>query len=278
MYKRGENMKKRLLLLPIIGAFMLTGCRLTIGNKTIVFLEKKSKENNQENNNQQNNNNNEQNEQNTEDEVDAPVLKEEFGDYKLAKSVQDGKKYLFGVYRHEYEIMRFFNGDYHRDGDAYYPYYMNTTENTVEGAAEVELHMIDAASGTFSLQVHASGKVWDNKYIGIYPAKTSGKKPVMSIALLADPQQTSYFIPDENGDPTTTAAEAPCGIFKFHDEVMKAKTYAPAISFQHSEAGDTEAVPKFFGTAGSYTSIDCKSYEEAILGSVYDLAHLYEHK
>ena len=41
-------MKKRLLLLPLLGTFLLAGCEITIGNKTFKLFEKDNKEQKEE--------------------------------------------------------------------------------------------------------------------------------------------------------------------------------------------------------------------------------------
>ena len=74
-------MKKRILLLPVLGAFLLSGCKIVIGNKVIKIFEKKESEN-QENQNNNNNNNNQPSGGEQEEEIDTPILKEEFGDYE----------------------------------------------------------------------------------------------------------------------------------------------------------------------------------------------------
>lgn len=200
----------------------------------------------------------------------SPRIKETYGDYTLAKSVEDGGEYILGVYRHETGAMRFFNGNYHEDGGEYYPFYMGTDLESPETAAIVTVHMINDTE--FSLQVSAPELPWDGKYIGVYSAHGSGGGAVMSIAVLDDPLQTEYTQPI-SGEVT----DPPTGVFKFHTTCNNQTVYAPAADYQHEEDGDTKAVPKFLGTAGDYVSIDCKDYTVATDGLAYDLAHLYAH-
>ena len=177
--------------------------------------------------------------------------------------------------------MRFFNGDFHRDNRGYYPFYMGTgTEDVVDedslaAAAEVEVEMHE--NNEFALKVHAEGKVWDGKYIGVYSAISGYSNKVMSIALLDSYDQTEYRVPDEDGNPSGDPTDTPKGLFKFFTTCNDETVYAPAVEYLHEDV-DEAAVPKFLGTAGEYVSIDCKSYDYATDGTMYDLAHLYEHK
>ena len=207
----------------------------------------------------------------------TPRIKEQYGNYRLATSLVEGKDYILGVYRHEKDQMRFFNGDYHWDG-SFYPYYMGTDLNSTEGAAKIRVEFKN--ENEFALKVTAEGvgqsgeaKPWNNKYIGVYSAYGSGGSPVMSIALLDTPDQTEYYQP---GDDSGEATDPTYGYFKFYDKCDGATVYAPAADYKHTEDGDSKAVPKFLGTAGTYTSIDCKDHQTAVDGLAYDLAHLYE--
>lgn len=243
-------MKKRLLFLPLIAGMALCSCEIEIFGLHIGGGS------------------------NTGGTTDASIL-EEFQGYKLAKSVKDGGKYLLGVYRVNEDLMRFASGNYHTDENGEYPFYMGTVGGTTSGAAEITVKML--GHGEFSMQVSAPGKVWDQKYIGVYAATSSFNNTVMSIALLDDPDQTSY---SQGGK-----SYSPKGRFKFFEEYDGAKQYAPGVMFQYPGV-DEEEVPKFLGsghnadadTEGDYISIDCKSYEVALQRDAYDLGHLYEKK
>lgn len=248
-------MKKRLFLIPLTAGFVLTGCKVTLFGKTFTFFEKKGS---------------------TDVELPQNFLKE-FQGYKLATSVKDGGRYLLGVYRVNEDLMRFANGDYHRDGNKYFPFYMATVAGTTEGAAEIEVKMV--GNDEFTMQVFASGQVWDQKYIGVYSAESTYGNSVMSIALLDSPDQTSYTDPKDSKTSDNVSAK-----FKFYTTYEEMPAYAPAAPFQFPDI-DEEKVPKFMGTGHNtsdgepdYTSIDCKSYDIALNSELYDLAHLYEKK
>lgn len=252
-------MKKQLFLLPLLGGLVLTGCQIKIGNKTIKFFEKKSSD------------------QNSSDtsgfEWPANFLPE-FQGYKIATEVKDGGRYLLGVYRTREDLIRFANGDYHRDGNNFFPFYMGTVAGTTQGAAEIEVKMKSADE--FTMQVFAEGQVWHQKYIGVYAASSSFGNSVMSIALLDTPDQTSYVDPKDHKTWTVSST------FKYYTTYNETMAYAPAAPFQYPDI-DEEKVPKFLGTGhasegADYTSMDCKSYEVALDAESYDLAHLYEKK
>ena len=274
LYNLGINkekiMKKQLFLLPLLGGLLLTGCKITIGNKTIYLFEKKSEK---------------QQEQQKEGEKQDDKEKlpdnfcEEFKGYKLAREVKDGGRYKLGVYRQKENLMRFVNGDYHRDSKGYYPFYMATVagneENCMENAAEIEVKFV--GNDEFTMQVFAEGQVWHQKYIAVYAASSSFGNQVMSIALLDTPDQTSYTNPKDSKTFTDLTSH-----FKFYTEFNDTVAYAPAAPFQYPDV-DEEIVPKFMGTGhasegADYTSVDCKSYEAALDYENYDLAHLYEKK
>ena len=251
-------MKKRLLLLPLLAGLTLAGCEFTIGGNKITIGGKKDKNGEIQKN---------------------PYIMNEFQDYKLAKEVKDGQRYLLGVYRQKENLMRFVNGKMHEDNNGSYPYYMGTISGTTNGAAEIEAHV---SGSTFSLQVHAPGEVWDGKYIGVYPATSSFNNSVMSIALLDDPDQTLYT-PLNGGSQVGTS-----GKFTYYESYDGREAYAPAILFKYPGL-DEEKVPKFLGTGhvsdidlekgeDDYISVDCKSYEIALDPEAYDLAHLYVKK
>ena len=255
-------MKKQLFLLPLLGGLLLTGCKFTIGNKTFYLFEKKPADSENEG----------------EKEALPENFCEEFRGYKIARTVKDGGKYLLGVYRKNENLMRFANGDYHRDSKGYYPFYMGTVagneEDVMSKAAQIEVKFV--GEDEFTMQMFCEGQVWHQKYIGVYAASSSYGNSVMSIALLDDPNQTSYTDP-KNGNTFT-----PSSHFKFYTEYNDTIAYAPAAPFQYPDV-DEEKVPKFIGTGhanegADYTSMDCKSYETALEYESYDLAHLYEKK
>ena len=274
-------MKKRLLLLTILGGFLLSGCRITIGNKVIKLFEKDEK---QENNNQNNNNNNQQgenggNQQGGEGEKKDYIMRE-YGDYKLAENVVDGGRYLLGIHRthgaNEGQT-RFFNGDYHRDGNKAYSFYLGTSQsvdNDVSFAAEIEVNFVNETE--FTMKVHAEGKVWDNKYIGLYPAKGTSRFTISTCLLDTLDQKTFNVVNGTNESQVTS--EDVITTYKYFDKVDDTEVKTIAATYCYSDAGDTEPTQKFFGTSADYISFDVKSYPEAIDYEQYDLAHLYVHK
>lgn len=256
-------MKKQLFLLPLLGGLLLTGCKITLGNKTIYLFEKKPS--------------NSEKEGEKEDALPDNFC-EEFRGYKIARSVKDGGKYLLGVYRQRENLMRFANGDYHRDDKGYYPFYMGTVAGTdsevMSKAAEIEVKFV--GENEFTMQMFCEGQVWNRKYIGVYAASSSFGNSVMSIALLDSPDQTSYT------DPKSNKTYTPSSHFKYYTEYNDTVAYAPAAPFKYPDV-DEEIVPKFLGSGhasegADYTSMDCKSYETALDYESYDLAHLYEKK
>lgn len=254
-------MKKQLFLIPVVGAFLLTGCEIKLGNTVIKLFEKESTE-----------------------EAELPEnFKAEFEGYKLARKVKDGGRYLLGVYRTREETMRFVNGDYHwginsqTKQEDWFPYYFGTVGGTTKGAAEIEVKFV--SDDEFTMQVFAEGQPWDEKYICVYNGSSSFGNDVMSIGLLDSPDATSYTDPKKK-----TTHENPCAKFKFFTSYEETVAYAPAAMFQFPNV-DPEPVPKFIGTGHNadedeedYTSMDCKSYEIALDYEQYDLAHLYEKK
>ena len=259
-------MKKRLLLLPLIGGFLLAGCELQLFGKTIKLFEKDKTE--------QKENKKTDNTDTTDDPVldEDPVLKESFQGYKLVKSVQDGKKYKLGVYKHADDKMRFFNGDYHRDGGAFYPFYLGMgDEDDIACAADVEVHFVSETE--FTMQVSCDESLpWNGKYISVYSATSGYNNNVMSYALLDSPTQTEYI------DPKSEQAieSVPNALFKFYTTYTEKTCYAIAADYQHPEADDS-ANAKFMGTGPKFRSIDCNmNADVAMQGYSYDLAHFYE--
>ena len=277
-------MKKHLILFPLMAGFLLGGCEFEIFGVPISFMEKEeekeeekkqegeSQKQEQEGEGQQGEGEGEGEGGGEEEVVNPPVLLEEFGDYKLAKSLEEGKRYIFAAYKHDHDKVLYFNGDYHRDSKGFYPFYLGGSfyEDSTDGAAELEIHKINDTE--FTIQVHSSHEEWDGKYIGVYSASSSYGNQVMSVAVLDDPYQETYVDPKTNKQ-----TDKPSGIFKFHAQEGKLNIYAAAADYKY-EGVDEEAVPKYLGTSGDYQSIDCKSYEVALDGVSYDLAHFYEHK
>lgn len=249
-------MKKHLFLLPLVGGLLLSGCSI----EDLMFWKKSSKV-----------------------EFPANTL-EEFKGYKIATSVKDGGRYLLGDYRHREDLMRFAQGDYHRDSKGEYPFYMSTVAGTTEGAAEFEVKFTNKSKGEFSLQVFCANTSlpWNGKYVGAYAAKSSYDNQVMSLALLDSPTQTHYT------DPKSGTSYTCKGIFQFYTVYEDLPAYAPAIPFAYPNI-DPEPVPKFLGSSllsqenfdrgePDYTSMDCKKWEDALTPDKYDLAHFYEKK
>lgn len=245
-------MKKRLFLLPLAAGLVMSGCSI----EDLMFWKKKG--------------------------VDLPSnFLQEFGGYKLATSIKDGGRYLLGDYRVKYDLIIFASGDYHRNSEGYYPWYMGANAGgTVEGAAEVEVKFL--SKDEFSLQVFAEGKPWHQKYIGIYAAQAA-KNKVCSVGLFDSPTQREYTDP-KKGERYTDVT----GKFKWFETYDDKAVYAPGFMFQYPGI-DAEAVPKFLGTPyetqqnldqgkEEFRSFSCESYEKALDYSVFDLAHLYEKK
>ena len=258
-------MKKRLFLVPLISMLALTGCDL--------FKKK-------DNTSGDGGNSSGLPPEDTTDH--SPILKEEFGDYELAKTLTNGARYVLAVYKHEDEYVRFFNGDFHRDANGHYPFYMGSSfDLSSETPAEVEVNFV--SDDEFTMKVYAPGKVWDQHYIGVYSAHGSGGGPVMSIAYLSSPDQTEYVTPNSDGtipavDEDHPLTDVPSAKFKFHTVENDVKLYAPAADYKYAELGDSEATPKYLGTGLKFQSIDCKVASEALDGLTYDLAHLYQKK
>ena len=253
-------MRKRLFLLPIMAGLALTGCDFNFfglfggGDKSAQALQQL---------------------------IDNGAALKEFKGYEVATKVEDGGEYLLGVYRKNEDLIRFANGDYHKDAAGTYPFYMATVSATTEGAAKVTVKF--QSKDKFSLQVSCPGKPWDGKYIGLYPTKAT-KNFVTSLALLDDPNQKVYTTIPNHQNPT--AEQKNCyGLFTWFDYCEGSPVCAPGITMQHPDV-DEEPVPKFFGTGhdadaatkGDYTSIDAKSWEAAIDNEAYDLMHLYKKK
>ena len=262
-------MKKRLLLLPILGGFLLAGCEFTLG--PIHFGPAKEDEKQEEKKESEEQGGEQQGgEEGGETTVNPPVIKEEFGDYKIAKSLEEGKRYILAAYKHDQDKMLVFNGDYHRDAKGFYPFYLGGQLDSTENAAEVEIHKLN--NEEFTIQVHSTHVEWDGKYIGVYSAVSGYSNKVMSIAVLDSPTQETYVDP-KSGKTT----DKPSAVFKFHAKENEMDVYAAAADYKY-EGVDEEKVPKYLGTSGEYQSIDCKSFEVALDGVSYDLAHFYEHK
>lgn len=279
-------MKKRLLLLPLLAGFALTGCTITLFGKEITIGKDDSKKGQ------------------IPDIPNTPVtppkdipIMEEYGNYKLAESVVAGKRYLLGSKRtidvHEGEI-RFFNGNYHvgddpDDAKSYgkrYSHYLGTTaaqNGDLSFAAELEA--IDAGNGMFHFKVHTTEEnPWNEKYLGVYPSKGYSNN-VLSFCLLDTPESKTFTSVDDfkyasSGGSIEVTSQVVISSFKYYttygDDARPIKTIG--FEFQHTDAGDVSPVGKFFGTQGQYSSFDCKSYDTAMDPDVYDLAHLYEPK
>ena len=251
-------MKKRLFLLPIMAGLALTGCDFDFfglfggGDKSEQALQQL---------------------------VDNGAAIKTFREYTIATKVEDGGEYLMGVYRKNEDLMRFANGEYHKDAAGTYPFYMATVSKETSEAATVKVKF--HTKEKFSLQLSCPGKPWDGKYIGFYPAKAT-KNFVSSIALLDDPTQKIYNTIPTHQNPTSEQKNC-YGLFTWFDYCEGMPVCAPGITYQHPDV-DEEPVPKFMGTGhdadaatkGDYTSIDAKSWEAATDNEAYDLMHLYK--
>ena len=279
-------MKKKLFLLPLIGGFLLAGCQIKIGDKVInIGGGGKDKDTSTDGGNK-------------EEEPELPTIMREYGDYKLAETIEDGGRYLLGNFRRSGDHageMRFFNGSYHKDpskpaGKQDFSFYLGT-DAAVDGdtsfAAEIEVKMLE--NGEFNMLVHAPGKVWDNCYIGVYPGKGISRH-VISTARLTSPNQKTFTVVDGNGKQFDDEMKYEYEVtpeelftsFKFFSDYTvdgEAKEVkAPGIEYQYVENDEEEPLPKLFGTADNYVSLDMKSAPDAVDPNIYDLAHFYVHK
>ena len=278
-------MKKHLFLLPFLamGSMALSGCYLDLG--FIKFGEPPTKKT-------------EEPEEGGEEEKKKEItIMEEYGNYKLATSIQAGKRYLLGSLRtldvRDGEV-RFFNGNYHVGDDpsdtaSYgkrYSWYLGTsvaTNGDLSFAAELEAEA--AGNGEFYFKVHTTASnPWNNKYVGLFPTKATSRK-VLSFALLDTPTSTTFTCVDDvkykdTGGTQVQSSDTVISKFKYFEKYGPNDTTIKTLGFefQYTDAGDVEPVAKFFGTEGKYTSFDCKSFESAMDPEVYDLAHLYEAK
>ena len=251
-------MKKRLLLLPIFASLTLTGCEITLFGKTIKLFEPSST-----------------------DSLDLPAnFKQEIDGYKMATSLKDGGEYILGVYRVNEDVMRFADGNYHSDDNGQYSFYLGTSTDISEAAIVKAKSLGD---GEFSLQMIAKGKVWHNKYIAVYNAKSSYGNDVMSIAALDELDQTTFTT--INRKTTTTVTAVTQTHFKYYETYEDMPAYSVGAMYEHEGIDLSGPVPKFIGTGhntnedeADYISMDCKTYEVALELSSYDLAHLYEKK
>ena len=286
-------MKKRLLILPLLGGFLLTGCDFmdTVKGWFSAKTDDKSSSDGKK-------------DKGGDDDIPelivdhTPQIKEEYGGYKLARTLQAGKNYILGAYRHKSDTMRFFNGDYHRDGtgpDDYYPYYLGTIEDSTSGAAQVQIEFVGSSTTEYNIKVvyiPGSGeKTYLDKYLGIYTGITDRDNVVTSIACLNDKGQTSYTDPKKG-----TVHDDVKAVFTFTEkynqttetgDTKEVDVYAPCMSFQKKDMpgsqgtvpGDTEPHLVFMGTvinSNNYTSFDTQGEETATDGGAYDLVHFYE--
>ena len=199
---------------------------------------------------------------------------EEILGYRRVDSPKAGKKYLFGYYDTAKGQMRFANGNYHSDDKGEYPYYLGTTENTAEGAAEFELTSVGNSEYTVKVTCDSS-KPWNNKMLALYEAQSSYSNLVMSIAPVNNlDDQYSY------GDKTYDVV----GRFKYYNTVnVDGDNYTVntiGMEYQYVDNGETEKVLRMFGCEiendkGGYVSIDCSVCTKCILDT-YAIAHLYE--
>lgn len=281
-------MKKRLLLIPLISAFALSGCDFmdTVKGWFSPKSEDKTPSGKKESG----------------DDSDIPELvvdhtpqiKETYGGYKLARTLQEGKRYILGAYRHKSDTMRFFNGDYHRDSAGYYPYYLGTVEDSTDGAAQVEIEFVGSSTTEYNIKVVEipgdGEKPYLNKYLGIYTGLTDRDNLVTSLAALANASDTTYTDPvkgTEHDDVKTTFTFTEKYNQTTETGTKEVDVYAPCMSFarktmtgsQGSVEGDAVERLVFIGTvinSNNYTSFDTQFVETATDGGAYDLVHFYE--
>ena len=196
--------------------------------------------------------------------------------YRRVDNPVAGKKYLFGYYDTAKNKMRFANGNYHHDTKGDYPFYMATTEDTVEGAAEFELTSVGNSEYTIKVTCNDSSKPWNNKMLSLYEATSSYSNMVMSIAP-ADDIEDQYTTKD--GQTVDVV-----GRFKFYKTaVIDDAKYAIntiGMEYQYNANGETEKHLRLFGCEvendnGGYVSIDCSIATKCVQDS-YAIAHLYE--
>lgn len=282
--------KKGLICLPLIAA-MLGGCdfsKIPGGSllaKLDIFNFFGGKDQNGGNNGGNNNGNNNQgntdsgNDDQVEPDFDTdPNLGlEEFSGYKRAGKPVEGKKYLLGYYDYGRRTMRFANGDYHKDSGKTYPFYMATTDNTTEGAAEFSVTYVDDEETQFLIKASCSGKPWDEKYISVYGATSSFSNNVFSFANVADVNE-KYSKDGTDYDVF--------GVWEYYDEVedggttyevktIGAKLTHPAEEDETTVMFGCKCYSNYDGGPSEYISIDCSRIGTCI-GSEYSIAHLYE--
>lgn len=257
-------MKKRLVLLPLLAGLALTGCEITLFGKKIGGGGEETKTSAA-----------------LQELLDAGAALKNFQGHELVTSVKDGEEYLFGVYRKNEDLMRFVSGDYHRDDNGFYPFYMGTVAGTTEGAATVKVEMLEG--NTFGLKISCNSSLpWNGKYIGVYAATSSYSNEVTSIALLDSPTQTSFrtIANHQAGAKTVTCS----GVFEMYEYYEGMPACAPGVKYLHPSLDEDVATPKFLGTGHNnsydesepdYTSIDAKQNVDALSIDAYDLAHLY---
>ena len=200
--------------------------------------------------------------------VDIPYRR--FENYKCVEEVKEGGRYLLGVYKNSDQKIRFITGDYHRDSNGPWSYYMATTENTLEGAVEVEAHYVTPTE--FTLKVIAPDMVWDNKYISFYPG-TGYYARIPSIVGLDNPGDKDFTVysGDKIEEKTGVYTVSKFTYCQFYDEHFVETIVANyPVTTENNKAFDI-----LVGTSGDYTSVDSKRADIAF-DSDYTIAHLYE--
>ena len=285
-------MKKRLLVLPLVGAFLLSGCDFMDTIKGWFSPKSQNQDTTPSNNKPKGN----------DDDIPelvvdhTPQIKEEYEGYRLVKTPEEGKRYILGAYRHKIDKMRFFNGDYHSDSKGKYPYYLGTDVDSTEGAAQIEIKFLEGSTTEFTIQVFTPDdetKPYNEKYLGLYTGLSNYGKLVTSFAQQDDASDTEYKDPVKEDDKifddvkTTFTFSEKCTQVS-EGESKEVDVYAPCIWFQKKTLkndkgedvpGDSEAHLIFIGTtinSENYTSFDSEMVDTAIDGGAYDLAHFYE--
>lgn len=194
-----------------------------------------------------------------------------FGGVKVATSLVDGESYYFGMYRREQSVMRFINGSYHRTERGTWSYYMATTKNTLEGAAQVKVRMV--GNDEFTLQVIAPGMDWDQKYIGVYLREKTTNNFVSQIACLNNPDDQTFTSYYQNSSETVTTTVV--SRFKYYEKYRSHSIYTIGATYP-ATAQISEPFIIYFGTSGTYVTIDCQPTVSSVESDSFDLAHLYK--
>lgn len=192
---------------------------------------------------------------------------ETFGDYKRVGKPDEGHNYILGFYNSGAKTMRFATGNYHSDVNGEYPYYMETTDNTVEGVATFTIEFTNDEKTHFNIKVSCPGKPWDDKYMSIYGAISSYSNPVTSLAPVSDLNE-KYTTP--SGDEVDVVGE-----FEYVESYEEVEYNTIGIYYQIL-GNDEQPVLRMLGCKYTdYVSIDCSEISKAD-DADYAVVHFFE--